>query len=231
LGTLSLGRIALRRILVPTLLFWVCNAAYGQAAAARRAPAIKPGVERWSVKTSLPPNTDFSKAQTISFADLAALPDAPGVVKNDPRYQSSRIPEKIAGKYTEGQLLSVTAYIWLVGLESDGDYHIQISATNMSGDHCVIVEASDPNPAFTADTTLQPKTQAVRALIKSKMLAGQDPSTFGSLMLHPVYVTVTGILFYDDAHIGDPPRGKKGMHAAGLWELHPVTNVAFAVKP
>jgi hypothetical protein len=63
------------------------------------------------------------------------------------------------------------------------------------------------------------------------MLAGKDPSVSGSVMQHPVYVTVTGILFFDDAHVGDQPRGKKGMKAATLWELHPVTAIAFAPQP
>jgi len=38
-------------------------------------------------------------------------------------------------------------------------------------------------------------------------------------------------MFYDDAHVGDQPRGKKGMKAATLWEMHPVTAIAFASKP
>ena len=47
-------------------------------------------------------------------------------------------------------------------------------------------------------------------------------------MQHPVHVQVTSQLFYDDAHVGDPPRGKKGCKAATLWELHPVTDLEFA---
>ena len=39
---------------------------------------------------------------------------------------------------------------------------------------------------------------------------------------------VAGQLFYDDAHVGDQPRGKRGMKAATLWELHPVTHIAFS---
>jgi hypothetical protein len=31
--------------------------------------------------------------------------------------------------------------------------------------------------------------------------------------------------------VGDQPRGKKGMKAATLWELHPVTAIAFAPQP
>ena len=41
----------------------------------------------------------------------------------------------------------------------------------------------------------------------------------------------TGILFCDDSHVGDKPRGKKDMKAATLWELHPVTAIAFAQAP
>jgi hypothetical protein len=93
------------------------------------------------------------------------------------------------------------------------------------------VEVPNPDPKFTASADLQPKFAAVRDLIKTKMLAGRDPSVGGSVMQHPVYVTVSGILFYDDSHVGDPPRGKKGMHAATLWELHPVTAITFAPKP
>ena len=42
------------------------------------------------------------------------------------------------------------------------------------------------------------------------------------------YVEMTGQLFYDDAPVGDSPRGKKGCKAATLWELHPVTELRFA---
>lgn len=50
-----------------------------------------------------------------------------------------------------------------------------------------------------------------------------------------VYVTVTGALFYDDAHVymadGSTGRGKKGLESKTLWELHPVTSMAFAPVP
>src|ERR1035441_10585788 len=134
----------------------------------------------------------------------------------------------------DGTNFSKAAQVALTDLlagETYGDYHIQISDSDSTGDHCLIVEVPNPDPKFTASADLQPKFAAVRDLIKTKMLAGKDPSVGGSVMQHPVYVTVSGILFYDDSHVGDPPRGKKGMHAATLWELHPVTAIAFAPKP
>jgi hypothetical protein len=53
----------------------------------------------------------------------------------------------------------------------------------------------------------------------------------GNVMKHEVYVFVTGQLFYDDAHVGDRPRGKKGMKAATLWEIHPIEAMSFAPPP
>ena len=40
-----------------------------------------------------------------------------------------------------------------------------------------------------------------------------------------VRARVTGQLFFDDAHVGDPPRAKRGMKAATLWEIHPITTI------
>ncbi len=193
--------------------------------------AFAQGVERWSVKTSVPDGTNFSKASKVALTDLLALSDAPGVTHNDKRYDSVRIPAKAGDKFPEGMLVTTVGWLHLVAGETDGDYHIQISDSATTGDHCLIVEVPNPDPKFTSSADLQPKFAAVRDLIKSKMLAAKDPSVSGSVMQHPVYVTVSGILFYDDAHVGDQPRGKKGMKAATLWELHPVTAIGFAPKP
>lgn len=198
-------------------------------AAAAAQHATKPGTERWPVKTSVPAGKP-GKAQVVPIGDLLALGDVPGVTKNDKVYQSKRIPPQAGTKYPEGALITTTGWLHLVAGETDGDYHIQISGSATTGDQCLIVEVPNPDPAYTASAELQPIFEALRTFIKTKMLANKDPSVTGSVMQHPVYVTVTGILFYDDSHVGDPPRGKKGMKAATLWELHPVTAMVFAPK-
>src|SRR5260370_7691578 len=53
---------------------------------------IKPGVERWPIKTGVPAGADLSLGKSVSYADLAKLDDPPGVQKNDHRYQPARIP-------------------------------------------------------------------------------------------------------------------------------------------
>ena len=209
----------MRTLLVVTVLTVASGAAWPQ------------GVERWGIKTSAPAGTDFTKATQVALTDLLALRDAPGVTHDDPRYQKARIPAKAGDQFSEGKLITTTGWLHLVAGETDGDYHIQISDSATDGDHCLIVEVPNPDPKFTASSDLQPKFAAVRDLIKTKMLAGRDPAVGGSVMQHPVHVTVTGILFYDDSHVGDPPRGKRGMHAATLWELHPVTALGFVPGP
>jgi len=190
---------------------------------------MKPGTERWSVKTSLP--TTPGKAQNVAITDLLAIQDVSGVKKDDKRYQSQRMPAAAGAKYNEGAMITTTAYLHLVAFETDGDFHIQVSDSPTSGDNCLIVEVPNPDPAYVSNADLRPTFDAVRTFIKTNLLKGKDPTTSGSVMQHPVYVTVTGVLFYDDSHVGDPPRGKKGMHAATLWELHPLTAIAFAAVP
>jgi hypothetical protein len=191
----------------------------------------KPGVERWPIKTSTPDGTNFNKPSKVALTDMLKMPEAGGVAKNDKRYQDARIPAQAGERYPEGRLVSTTGYLHLVAGETDGDYHIQISASASDGNNCLIVEVPNPGAEYTKTADLQPKFQAVRDFIKTKLLAGKDPAQGGSVMQHPPYVTVTGILFYDDSHVNDAPRGKKGMKAATLWELHPLTGMAFAVKP
>lgn len=192
---------------------------------------VHPGTERWPIKTSVPDGANLDHAKTVSLDDLLALKDVANVAKNDKRYQDARIPEAAAANLKEGDIVTTTGWLHLVAGETDGDYHIQISGSADSGDHCLIVEVPSPDPEYVKTADLRPRFDQVRTLIKSKMLKDKDPAEGGSVMQHPVYVTVTGQLFYDDSHVGDQPRGKKGMKAATLWELHPVTAIVFAPKP
>jgi hypothetical protein len=52
---------------------------------------------------------------------------------------------------------------------------------------------------------------------------------------HPVYVEVTGQLFYDDAHVAQTAKeenrekqiNKRQLPSDTVWEIHPVIRVAF----
>jgi len=196
-----------------------------------------PGKARWPIKTSLPTGTSASgSGQTIDLGKLLALPAPPGVKDDDERFQDARIPAFNNDlQVKEGDLVTTTGWIYLVATEKDDcDYHIQISpeartTTNkpLASDDCIIVEA--PRPDFISGNDLSTKVGQERDFIKSKLLLGKEPSNTGSVMQHAVCVTVTGQLFYDDAHQTGQTRGKKLMSSHTLWELHPIT--AFTIAP
>ena len=135
----------------------------------------------------------------------------------------------------EGDLVTTSGWLFLVATESDDcDYHIQISPQARTTTHkpqgsddCIIVEA--PRPDFISGSDLSGSVGRIRDYIKAKLLGGKEPSNNGSVMQHAICVTVTGQLFYDDAHVGGQPRGKQHMISNTLWELHPIT--AFTIAP
>ena len=190
---------------------------------------LKPGTERWSIKTS----ATSKKHRIVSWDDFVALKDPPGVKKNDARYQDARIPEfPNSLNLREGEIVSLTCWLHLVARESDGDYHIQVSNDSVDGNNCVVVEVPDPDPAFVSSDSLRPLFSTVREWIRTKLLhdASKEPSLYGNVMTHAPHVVVKGQLFYDDSHVGDPPRGKRNMKATTLWEIHPVTEITFAPR-
>lgn len=195
------------------------------------AQCTAPGKERWPIKSSV---TDLSaQPLEVPLADLLALADATGVKHNDPRFQSARIPDAADGKaLKEGQIVSTTGFLHLVATEgNDCEYHIQISESPTDGNHCLIVEIGRDDSTSIADPALRAKATAVREFVRTKLLNGKEPVGSGNVMQHQVFVRVTGQLFFDDAHVGDQPRGKRGMKAATLWEIHPITSLEFAATP
>jgi hypothetical protein len=195
-----------------------------------------PGKARWPIKTSLPDGTRAnSSGKKIALATLLKMPIAPGVKDNDARFQDKLIPAFDNDlDLKEGDLVTTTGWLFLVATEKDDcDYHIQISLEARTTtdppqetDDCLIVEA--PRPDFLQGDDLSSDVTQERDFIKAKILAGKEPSSSASVMQHPVCVTVTGQLFYDDAHEAGQLRGKKHMSSHTLWELHPITSFKFA---
>jgi len=197
-------------------------------------PCLKPGTERWKVKTSLPPSPT---TKVMTLADALNLPKLTDVAKDDKRYDSARI---LAGPVKEDTLVTLSGYLYLIGFESDDcDFHIQISPQPRTitdqptaDDDCIIVEV----PSGQYATAISDQVEGVRQWVVDNLLNKTDPK-IGSVhvMSGPTYVTVTGALFYDDAHEylanGGTGRGKKGMESKTLWELHPLTSIKFANPP
>lgn len=214
-----------------------------------RAACTSPGKERWAIKSTLPTGAQLGHATTVKIGDLAKLANPPGVTNKEKKFEDTRIPTFDNPLHVkEGDLVTITGYLFLVATEdNDCEYHIELSAKapDMSAassknpvmvDDCIIVEVARPD-AF-SDATLQKAADTTRQWIREKLkLSGQsgaEPAADGSLMSHPVFVTVTGQLFFDDAHLekdgSSQPRGKHGLRTNTLWELHPIVAINFA-KP
>lgn len=202
-----------------------------------QAQDLSPGVDRWSIKTSLAPDHQDKKVKLQTLLDL----EKP-IKKASDEFDDKRIPKQVNG-LKEGDLITTKGYLLLVALERDtkkhrdGDYHIQMRTSGEKGDSCFIVEI--PFPDFIDDPALKEQCKNAREFVRKKLLKDKEPGTGGNVMQHDVYVTVTGQLFFDSAHInsternnkGKCKRGKKDMCSFTPWELHPVTSINFAPKP
>ena len=192
---------------------------------------LEPGVERWPIKTSI---LDHQRKHKVSIDELLGLPNP--VDKEESKYDSTRIPFAVGPRnLKEGQIVTTTAWLHLVALENDatthrdGDYHIQIRNSPDWADSCLVVEV--PYPPFVSDPTLAAKCGIVRQFIKDNLLQGKEPGRKGNKLVHSVYVTITGQLFFDLPHVKGNPRGKQGMKSYTPWEIHPITAISFAPKP
>ena len=122
-------------------------------------------------------------------------------------------------------------------MEPDGDYHIQISYSPTDGNKCLIVEVPKDDPQFVKNSPqVRQLAGTVREFVRNQFLKGKELSVGGVTVVKPaVYVKVTGQLFYDDYHVTEKKekqhRGKKGMKAMTLWEIHPVTEIEAATPP
>jgi hypothetical protein len=210
-----------------TLILAVSLALVATVATARE---MKPGHDRWLIKTTVEPGAELDVPSVVTFDTLASLPNVPGIRKNDPRFQLERIPQVVkripqttAPDLREGAIVQVDSWVQLVAQESDGDYSLQVTADEHGSKDCLILKVPNPGERFTFGPAMRPVFQQVRDSIKEAYLHGREPSPKGSI-LKPVRMRFIGQLYYDDSHVGMPPRGRKGCHAPNLWEIHPITS-------
>jgi hypothetical protein len=138
------------------------------------------------------------------------------------RYDDERIPVPVSVGSTsvrEGQIVAVEGYVYAIGCESDGDYHIDVTATDHADDTtCFVAEV--PLPQYISDASL--RSIVTRARAEGAALQPGD------------HIHIVGQFFYDAWHmpntpakLHDDPGGGRGKgHCAGtLWEVHPILSV------
>lgn len=201
-------------------------------------PDLSPGIDRWTIKTTL---VSDAHQKTMTLAALLKLKKpftaSEGISSNDPHYDDNRFTKTLNSTgLKEGDIVTTKGYLHLVALEKasdtkrDGDYHIQITNSAEWGDSCLVVEI--PLPDFIDDPDLKQQVTIARQFVKEKLLKNKEPGTGGNKMQHEVYVQVKGALFFDLIHSSSTDaRGKRGMKSYTCWEIHPVTDIKFAVKP
>ena len=159
------------------------------------------GVERWSVKTgtdSLASQVNMN-AQDTTIQALGALPVPAGLVSGSARFPNT----------AETQLWRLSATLLEYKLESDSDYHLDISD---GAGHTMIAEI--PSPSCVSGGPWASAIGAARAAFNAKY----TPS--GSFQSANVPVTITGVGFFDLAH------GQTGV-APNAIELHAVLSICF----
>ena len=186
---------------------------------------------RVSLKTGLPRGVDPMSPRTISLAELAGLPEPPGVAQNDPRYERARIPAFPNPQgLKEGDPITVTAYLHSVTLMGDGDYALHFSANKDSADNYFISEIPDDDDV--SDRHLRMMIDNAREFIKRQYLQGRDPARApGTVLADAPAVEITGQLFFNDRSVGPIAPDRQGMHRASNWQLHPGYDVNPASKP
>jgi len=196
---------------------------------------IKPGKDRWSIKTSF---IKKQKIKNVALVKLLSL-DNP-IEKSSKEFDDKRIANSVNG-LKEGDLITTKGWMKLVAFENknggDGDYHIQLRSDSLWAYTCLIVEI--PMSEFIKDDkALRDSCKNAREFICAKILKdkNKEPASGGNV-IGKAYVSVTGALFFDAHHINaNPLRGKKGnqkktMSSYTCWELHPVIHIEFAMRP
>ncbi|MCL5269237.1 MAG: hypothetical protein M1457_01460 [bacterium] len=188
---------------------------------------------RWGIKTSLTPAAEAGAragegGRFVPMRDLLELPGPPGVARDDPRYERRRIPP-FANPLglAEGDLVTTIGWLQFAGEAIDGDYHLQLSLAPGVPTPNMIVEIPVPDARFVDSVELRECFGHGREFVRG-LLGGAAPTDLGTVLDPPARVRVTGQLFYDDAYVGRPPRGKASIPAATLWEIHPVVEIAAA---
>ena len=189
----------------------------------------KPGVERWAVKTSLPAAHDTPVPLTLE--QLVALPPPASAAsdKNNP----ARFPDDLGNGLHEGAIVRVAGFVRLVATDPDCDYHVQLNASPTAMTGTVIVEVPADSTRYVDAAELRDSAATVREFFRARLLKGHNPGgSSGNLIQGPAYIEVTGLLFFDGTHYPNcQARGKRGMHAATCWEVHPILSVRFVPRP
>lgn len=173
--------------------------------------------------------------RTVDLASLIALKNPPLTKQEKKAIESTlwtgsaKVKDESGtqAELHEGDIITVTGFVYRVRCLKDGDFHMEIGAGATRSSMCLIVEVPDPDEI--QDAELRKLVSAAR-----DALAQMDPSVYQSKpKKKPIKATITGQLFLDAPHYRktDPSGGRgtllasKRHCASNLWEIHPVVRI------
>lgn len=196
-----------------------------------QAICTEPGKRLWNLKSTIPKPSSIAKAKRIPLADLMQLPYPNPLPKRslDTRRRLALVPNPHNLK--EGDMVRTSGWLRLIATEdNDCEYHLQLTDSRTST-RSLIVEIPKDDTISIRSKFVRGKAAVARAFIRDSVNSGAEPPEGGEKLNQPVYVDVVGQLFLDSAHGINDARGKAGMPATTLWEIHPVLAIKSARAP
>jgi hypothetical protein len=196
-----------------------------QALGTEEGPQLKPGTERWPVKTGS--DADAAQVGEKQFVDRQGLSmDRDGSVHSSveqlvslPRPSDMPTTGAFSATYMNHRAAPVEFILWTVEanliafkLEADGDYHIVIQGD--SGE-TMVVEIPNPVSPF-----VDPKSRWAQQIASARKAVDDRFTAQRIVKTTNTRIRITGVGFFDRVH------GQIGMTTNGI-ELHPVTHIEF----
>ena len=132
---------------------------------------------------------DLTQVKQVTVAETGSIPRNKGVKNNQPRLNF------------EKTVIQITGTVKRKALESDGDFHIEVSDGSLD-DSTLVCEAPDPNDSSVMLSTEKDSIAAVRNVVQNLHVGDR--------------VTFTGIEFEDKIHSPSPHRTRN------FIEMHPI---------
>jgi hypothetical protein len=174
---------------------------------------IRPGVERWPVKTGTDDDVGEVDVSQRVQTTVEALINTPRpnnmlpVTQDFPAYQTRR------AHGVETTVCEIDTWIIAHKEEDDGDYHLVLQGDT---GRTMIAECPNPDPAFIGANN--PWTDTIK-LARADLAKQLNPQR--SLAKDHVRARITGVVFFDRVH------GQDGVALANGIELHPVLGIEW----
>lgn len=180
------------------------------------------GTKRKAAKLSI------SGAKVETFGDLKSLiatfPRDSTMIKHKPAIKDNATSDRVA---EEQRNVRVSAFLYAASREDDNDFHLIIgSDPKKSTLVCMTMEISGLPPKSAASfSRIRKARDGFKSLVDNKL-----PGSSYHFYRPPIPVTIGGSLFFDITHAkgGHPGPQDLRSHIPTIFEVHPVTEIAFA---